>query len=115
MTEAEPIISDQHAYRSHYEVAGPHWLEACGHGGYVGTIWPIDSRLDANGKRVTFRQILDVYVFDQSCGQSLCLRYGDQGHEYISPGPLVEFIQRNSYPDVVKLLMAKGKITWTPK
>lgn len=110
----EPNISDQAAYDAHYEVDGPVWPEACGHGGYIGTVWPITWSYDAEGKRKIRREILDVYVFDSKAyGQEVCLRCGEEDSQYISPGGLMDLIQRNHYPEAVKLIRSKGVITWT--
>lgn len=114
MIEIEPVISNQAAYDAHYEVDGPIWPEGCGHAGYVGTVWPITWFYDAEGKRQIRREILDVYIFDSKAyGQEVCLRCGSEGSEYISPGGLMEVIQRNQRPEVIKLILSKGAFKWT--
>lgn len=115
-TETDPKIVDHAQYSRCYEVAGPHWPDICGHGGYIGTIWPFVG---------TDRQIVDVYVFSDKfkegmsiTSQTLCLRYGPEGSEYYSPGEISNLIQHAAslaeYGAALRLLQSRGHIVWTP-
>ena len=57
------------------------WHDGCDHpeDSFLGVVWTRE-----NGKRKAY----DVYVFEDSMGASVCLRYGDGDSEYISPGSL---------------------------
>jgi len=43
-------------------------------------------------RRVGELVLLDVYVWSNSRGQDVCIRYGDEGHQYISAGSLWDFL-----------------------
>ena len=117
-TKPDPKIIDPDQYAPCYEVAGPHWPDVCGHGGYVGTVWPFVG--------VGIRQIIDVYVFDDKFkegmtipAQTLCLRYGEEGCEYYSPGEVSDLAQHaprmEAYAAALSLLRSRGHIVWMPK
>jgi hypothetical protein len=122
VSDYEPEIVDQDAYNDCYQVKGPHWADGCNHGSaeYVGTVAPIvRKRITRPGRPISFQleiMVLDVYVFDQPSGQSLCLRFGDEPSEYYSPGDLVSFIRSaghmDEYEAALKLLLRSGQITW---
>ena len=62
----------------------PHWHDCCEHpkGSYIGTI------------EDTASGTIDVYVYPDSFhGCSVCLRYGSEGPQYISPGGLGWFLR----------------------
>lgn len=45
-------------------------------------------------------------------GANVCIRYGDEGHEYVSAGTVLDFLcaaaqRRDWYPAVAALLVAK--------
>jgi len=92
-------------------IAGPVWPERCGHGGYVCSFEyrPTIDRVDK----------YDLYVFDQPSGQEVCLRYGEEGHEYCSPGPIHQVCSLTNIDDkyrrVIALLLKYGKIKWERK
>ena len=89
-------------------IAGPVWREACGHGGYVCSFEhrPTIDRVDK----------YDLYVFEQPGRQEVCLRFGDDGHEYCSPGPIQQVCTLaeidSKYRRVVALLLRYGAIKW---
>lgn len=60
-------------------VPGPRWKDCCEHAkeSYVATfeIWD-------KGKC----EVYDLYVFDQRGRSEVCLRFGDEPGDYISPG-----------------------------
>lgn len=66
------------------EVMNPYWTDHCEHckdgrGIYVGS-FSIGSGEESQ---------YDVYLYqDGIIGDSVCIRYGEEGHEYISPGSL---------------------------
>ena len=54
----------------------------------------------------------DVYVHEGDLGgANVCIRYGDEGHEYVSPGTVLDFLasenNRSRWPAVCALLVAK--------
>lgn len=68
----------------------PHWFDCCDHNRpndrFLGTIHYED---------ITY----DVYVYqDNALGRMpdmhVCLRYGNEGREYLSPGPVDQFLFR---------------------
>lgn len=98
-----------------------HWTEGnnvgCQHKDehYVGSFTHEELVLGSTMPRIEF---LDVYVFPQREGHTVCIRYGDEGSEYYSPGPLYQFIQTASLPghvmykDALQLILAKGTIKY---
>jgi hypothetical protein len=63
----------------------------------------------------------DIYVYpgDAIPRPHVCMRYGDERHEYISPGPLDVFLQSSYasalYRDAVRVLLNHGTIEWKRK
>lgn len=60
----------------------------------------------------------DVYVYtDYHEGASLCIRYGNEGCEYISAGEILRAAQRSYgyplYKKAIDLIIEKGKLRWT--
>jgi hypothetical protein len=99
-----------------HEVKGPIFEDDCGHpeGSYVGsfvmTEWDQDDR--------PHRERYDLYVFPHPTrGQSVCMRYGNEGYQYLSPGPLYSLIQgtelMESYQVALGMLLYYGQIRWT--
>jgi hypothetical protein len=85
----------------------PKFLDRCEHGieYFVGSTTLMKSA--KNQMRV------DVYAFPSSLyGTAICIRYGNEGSKYISPGGIVDFIKSNSYKDVLLLLEEKGKFIY---
>lgn len=84
----------------------PTFPEECGHGGFVSSIVTTSNR------------VIDVYVFEQNGQQSICLRYGNRAHEYISPGTtgdlLFEAIRNRDpiYLGAATILLKRGFIAW---
>jgi len=82
---------------------------------YVGSFVHEELVLGSTMPRV---EKLDIYVFPQSGGDTVCIRYGDEGHQYYSPGSLIQFIQTASLPghtmykDALQLIRTKGKIRY---
>ena len=66
----------------------PHWECHCGHpeGSYVGSILSINHALK--------EEWLDVYVYIGALGnQDVCIRFGNEGSEYHSPGSILNVIR----------------------
>lgn len=96
------------------EIHGPFFINDCGHNGYVGSfyLW----------KKGMQREYYDVYIFDvkpfaEDERQEVCIRYGDEPSEYISPGSVTEFISRKlcgePHDSAIDLLKLKGKFVWS--
>jgi len=74
-------------------VSKPHWPDACRHDRprdrFLGTI---EDERDGGP--------VDVHVYQDNAltakvpDMHLCLRYGREGHEYVSPGNAIEFVRR---------------------
>ena len=78
----------QHFSHRITSIKGPVFHDCCDHpaGSYVGTV----SFFDRDR-----RKALDVYLFPshrEGCPPEVCLRYGNECHEYISPGGLFDFL-----------------------
>ncbi len=75
----------------------------------------------ALGSTMPRREKLDVYVFPQTAGDTVCIRYGVEGSEYYSPGTLTQFIQTAGrhdnymYAEALRLILKKGTIKWERK
>jgi hypothetical protein len=95
------------------EVAGPKFHNGCGHwdSEYIGTV----KTLRTDGLQPM--GLVDVYVHEGDIGRAIahvCIRYGDEGGEYCSPGTVLDFLAsaaRNEriayYPEVAALLLEK--------
>lgn len=82
---------------------------------YVGSFVFEDLELGCTKLRM---EKLDVYVFPQTAGDTVCIRYGNEGSHYYSPGTLPQFIQSagrevySLYADALKLILEKGTIKY---
>ena len=82
---------------------------------YVGSFVHEEFVLGSTTLRV---EKLDIYVFPQRAGDTVCIRFGDEDSEYYSPGPLYQFIQtagrrqHDMYASALKLILAKGTIKY---
>lgn len=95
-------------------VDGPVWQDGCRHdkGSYVASfeVW----------ERKTL-QTFDLYVFDERGESSVCLRYGNEGGEYISPGDVGQFcrtsfqVSATEYRRAYEILQHLGTFHWKPK
>lgn len=85
------------------EIDGPRWKDECGHDGYVGTL--------EIGK-----ETLDICVFENGRFQSVCLRFGPEGHQYHSIYEISHLfdILHEPFISVGQFLKNKGSIRWTP-
>lgn len=101
-------------------VPGPHWQDGCKHGKdcYVCTFTTI-VRISSPVR------YFDLYLFAESWyGVEVCIRYGDQDNEYISPGGLLQFIRTAGsvghrmaeYDMAARILAEYGRATdWVPR
>jgi hypothetical protein len=86
-----------------------HWKNECNHkqDEYIGSIL---CEHDEIGGKIW----LDVYIF--GADSQVCIRYGNEGSHYYSPGILLDFITRASimpfYVYAFELMKAKGTITF---
>ena len=60
---------------------------------------------------------IDMYVYDGDLGTEICLRYGNEPHEYMSAGtfPMVCWSKQEVKKKAIKLLERLGDITWVKK
>lgn len=83
------------------------WIDCCGHGidTFIGTF-----NHYTNGGL----QIYDVYIFPTSCGDELCLRYGNAPSEYASPGQLLGFNGNTNevYRKAMELIRKNGMVKY---
>lgn len=93
-------------------ISGPVHHDGCDHeSGYVCSF---ESYCDLNKTRDTY----DLYVFDQWSGQSVCLRFGSEPGEYMSPGPVGQFLRATGsghnrvYITAARILEALGSFRW---
>jgi hypothetical protein len=94
-------------------ISGPVWPDGCQHeaGSYVASFEVCKSveKLDR----------YDLYVFRHPrYGQEVCIRYGPECSQYISPGSLGEFLTRNQhepYTSAIRILLHFGQVTWRAK
>lgn len=92
----------------------PTHTDHCGHDAseYVATFTYLES--PSTSERY------DLYVYDNpSWGQEVCLRYGSEGHEYCSPGRLVDFVMLAGriplYSKALEVLLKHGAVVWRRK
>ena len=90
----------------------PHWENVCRHedGTYVGTF-------DIFDRKSGEFKYYDVYVYDEGIGGcSACIRFGNDGPDYYSPGNLGGFLTRSQIMDEYKyaadLILTAGKVTY---
>jgi hypothetical protein len=96
------------------KLPGMYWHNHCDHkpGEYVGSIEFYSTPHELN--------FYDIYIFNhERLGQEVCIRYGDEGCEYISPGRLCDFYTTSrmlpNYQVVVEFLNEKGQLKWERK
>jgi len=89
----------------------PFHVDECGHGDgcYVGS-FKYYTNADKEMK-------IDIYIYEQPGErQEVCLRYGSEGPEYMSHGPLWQFIRTShifpKYHKALDLMRKKGSIKW---
>ena len=78
-------------------IDGPVWTDACEHGRehYIASFMVAKIM---HHTRTVYHETFDLYLFPQKhYGTEVCLRFGDEPHQYASPGPLHEFMARRRY------------------
>jgi len=96
------------------KINGPVWDNKCDHAAeeYVGSFVVVRSPGD--------EEKYDLYVYtDKVSGNAHgCLRYGNEGHEYLSPGCVTHMFQNTdllSYRGACEMLRNEGRFGWTKK
>lgn len=110
-------IKLREALRTHFPlISGPVWNDACRHEkeSYVCSYHVIRS------ENQHYREDkYDLYLFDSSGDQEVCIRYGSEGSQYISPGRLGDFMSSVSwhcaeYKAAQRILKELGTLSWEP-
>ena len=92
------------------------WTDHCQHGPacYVDSF--IYYERTATGEH---KSKIDIYIFaDSYYGHEICLRYGEQASDYLSPTGLAVFIRSAGhgsaglYSKALEVLLRRGKIKW---
>lgn len=97
----------------------PKFKDCCNHGidSFIGTIDCIEKY--KYGDSFKYQEIqYDVYVFKESFyGHEVCLRFGDEEHEYLSPGPItrLSLSSHEHYRKALELITSKGKFIYERK
>lgn len=99
-------------------VQGPVYHNGCEHRRheYLGSV----KQLEADGLSMKLNTY-DVYVHEGDLGgANVCIRYGNEGHEYISAGTVLDFLvsaakRHDWYPTVAGLIIAKIDFFCEPK
>lgn len=92
----------------------PFWTDGCEHhkSEYVCSFREQSWFNSEEHKRVVSTRRFDLYVFKDRNEQHICLRYGNEGCEYCSPGDVVEFMQRQGGKDVSMFGDAYAATAW---
>jgi hypothetical protein len=101
-------------------IPGPVWKNQCNHPdtAYVGSF-----RIYAKGSRFGD---YDLYVFDEIGNQGVCIREGNEGNEYCSPGEPIDMVRHiyaynmtekcitasPVYLAATEMLMSLGSFSW---
>ena len=72
-------MSDNYQEKLYEKTTIPYWPEHCGHGGYLFSFTSYSTSEAPD-------EIIDVYCWDNNGRQEFCLRFGDGGGDYRSPG-----------------------------
>ncbi len=97
---------------------GPKWKDGCEHGAehYICTFTVMDSSRGLNA--------YDLYLFPEHFfGTEVCIRYGDEPSQYISPGGLGQFLYTSGvnwkespvYTQASQILREFGCFNWQPR
>lgn len=96
---------------------GPVWKDECNHGPdcYVASFEILNRHGKVDLKEATMDRY-DLYIFEHSLwGHEVCIRYGNEPQEYISPGRLIEFLQHGKhepYTTAIRILTENGFVQW---
>ena len=108
-----PALINELLDKMHNQKETPEHIDQCDHpkGSFVGSI----QHLNHEHKE----EWLDVYVYeDKIDGTSVCIRYGSEGSQYISPGSIFNVIQSgmqrrgDAYELAFHVIKKHGKITF---
>lgn len=93
-----------------------YWMATCpSHDGYLFSF----SYSEVAGDGSTYSEKIDVYCFDNGHNkQEFCLRFGDEGHEYYSPGGLENIISARDlgrYNATLIILKEYGTFQFVPR
>lgn len=89
----------------------PFFTNCCEHPkkSYVGSVTVLHSPIRS--------ERFDIYFFAGFKMTEVCVRYGNEPHEYCSPGNLVDVIRSSNYiphyKAIVDLLIERGKLSFT--
>lgn len=100
-------------------IDGPVWTDGCEHGAdtYVCSFQCIKHGWNHPPEKY------DLYVFPHKYyGQEVCIRFGNSGEQYASPGGLTEFLGwrrcrplSEEYAAADQILSSMGMATWQPR
>ena len=105
-------------------IKGPLFEDGCCHAPetYVASFDVADFRRNENGKKEYFIEYYDLYAFpSHGGGTNLCLRYGNEDHEYLSPGPCLSYFMgvatridppNPPYERALQILREDGAFKW---
>jgi len=92
-----------------------YWTNHCNHDeeGYICSYESIEPRM-VDGKRIWIEHKIDMYMYKDSCGTEICLRYGEEPHEYMSNGNIsyLCWSKQEVKKKAIKILEELGDITW---
>lgn len=105
----------------HGIIDGPVWEDGCRHLTDPNDIYVCSFECLAHKKLEVKKYDLYVIRDDHFEGHSLCIRYGNEPQEYISPGGLPTFLavaarhHHEPYPTAARILTDFGLFSWQPK
>jgi hypothetical protein len=67
--------------------AEPHWENECGHKDYLFSVAYDDENFGSSQRK------LDVYLVARGKSSDICIRYGPEGDDYLSPPPLSDIFR----------------------
>jgi|ADurb_Ile_03_Slu_FD_contig_121_144313_length_3908_multi_3_in_0_out_0_7 hypothetical protein len=93
-----------------------HFNNTCNHAPdeFVGTLELVETRVE-DGKKKLVVAFYDVFVCQSKTdGHFICIRYGNEGPEYLSPGTICSLLLSSGelYRRAAGLIMKKGFFTY---
>jgi len=95
----------------------PKFIDQCNHGidNFIGTIHVTEK----DHKTGELKQVpYDVHIFEDAIfGTEVCIRFGNEPDEYLSPGQITNLTGRNMpvYEKAWRLIQAKGRLIYQRK
>jgi len=93
----------------------PYFQDQCDHGSecFIGS----GSFYQKNRGEEPVECHIDVHVYNDSLGQSVCIRYGNDGHQYISAGSVSQFLRSAQgvseiYREAWDIMRENGKVEY---